>query len=206
MALGKTTTANAILNNPMYTKQSGKIEFEGEDITNNSTDEIARKGIFMSFQLPEEIPGITVTNFLKTAKNKITGEPVKIFKFKDEVKNYMNDLQMKTEYANRDLNVGFSGGEKKKNEILQMLVLNPKLAILDETDSGLDVDAINVVSKGIEMFKNKDNAVLIITHNAKILKDLKVDYVHVLVDGKIVKTGGEEIIKDIEENGYKNYK
>lgn len=206
MVLGKTTTANAILNNPMYTKQSGKIEFEGKDITNSSTDEIARKGIFMSFQLPEEIPGITVTNFLKTAKNKITGQPVKIFKFKEEVKKYMNDLQMKTEYANRDLNVGFSGGEKKKNEILQMLVLNPKLAILDETDSGLDVDAIKTVSKGIQMYKTSENAVLIITHNAKILKDLKVDYVHVLVDGKIVKTGGEEIIKDIEENGYKNYK
>ena len=206
MDLGKTTTANAILNNPMYTKQSGKIEFEGEDITNTSTDEIARKGIFMSFQLPEEIPGITVTNFLKTAKNKITGEPIKIFKFKEEVKKYMEDLQMKPEYSNRDLNVGFSGGEKKKNEILQMLVLNPKLAILDETDSGLDVDAIKTVSKGIQMYKTSENAVLIITHNAKILKSLKIDYVHVLVDGKIVKTGGEEIIKDIEENGYKNYK
>ena len=203
---GKTTTANAIFNNPEYKKIEGNIIFENEDITNLSPDEIARKGIFMSFQLPEEIPGISVTNFLKTAKNKITGEPVKIFKFKEEVKQKMNELQIKPEYSERDLNVGFSGGEKKKNEILQMLVLNPKLAILDETDSGLDVDAINVVSKGIEMFKNKDNAVLIITHNAKILKNLKVDFVHVLVNGKIVKTGGEEIIRDIEENGYKNYK
>lgn len=203
---GKSTTANAIFNNPEYTKMDGNIVFENENITNLSPDEIARKGIFMSFQLPEEIPGISVTNFLKTAKNKVTGEPVKIFKFKEEVKQKMNELQIKQEYSERDLNVGFSGGEKKKNEILQMLVLNPKLAILDETDSGLDVDAINVVSKGIEMFKNKDNAVLIITHNAKILKNLKVDYVHVLVNGKIVKTGGEEIIKDIEENGYKNYK
>ena len=203
---GKTTTANAIFNNPEYKKTEGSIKFENEDITNLSPDEIARKGVFMSFQLPEEIPGISVTNFLKTAKNKITGEPVKIFKFKEEVKQKMNELQIKPEYSERDLNVGFSGGEKKKNEILQMLVLNPKLAILDETDSGLDVDAINVVSKGIEMFKNKDNAVLIITHNAKILKNLKVDFVHVLVNGKVVKTGGEEIIKDIEENGYKNYK
>lgn len=203
---GKSTTANAIFNNPEYTKMDGNIVFENEDITNLSPDEIARKGIFMSFQLPEEIPGISVTNFLKTAKNKVTGEPVKIFKFKEEIKQKMNELQIKPEYSERDLNVGFSGGEKKKNEILQMLVLDPKLAILDETDSGLDVDAINVVSKGIEMFKNKDNAVLIITHNAKILKNLKVDYVHVLVNGKIVKTGGEEIIKDIEENGYKNYK
>ena len=203
---GKSTTANAIFNNPEYTKMDGSIVFENEDITNLSPDEIARKGIFMSFQLPEEIPGISVTNFLKTAKNKVTGEPVKIFKFKEEIKQKMNELQIKPEYSERDLNVGFSGGEKKKNEILQMLVLNPKLAILDETDSGLDVDAINVVSKGIEMFKNKDNAVLIITHNAKILKNLKVDFVHVLVNGKIVKTGGEEIIRDIEENGYKNYK
>ena len=203
---GKTTTANAIFNNPEYKKTEGSIKFENEDITNLSPDEIARKGVFMSFQLPEEIPGISVTNFLKTAKNKITGEPLKIFKFKEEVKQKMNELQIKPEYSERDLNVGFSGGEKKKNEILQMLVLNPKLAILDETDSGLDVDAINVVSKGIEMFKNKDNAVLIITHNAKILKNLKVDFVHVLVNGKVVKTGGEEIIKDIEENGYKNYK
>ena len=203
---GKTTTANAILNNPLYKKSSGNILFEGEDITNLKTDEIARKGIFMSFQLPEEIPGITVTNFLKFAKNKVTGKPIKIFEFKDEIKKHMEELQIKPEYAERSLNVGFSGGEKKKNEILQMLVLNPKLAILDETDSGLDVDSIKTVSKGIEMFKNKDNAVLIITHNTKILHNLKVDYVHVLVNGKIVKTGTQDLAKEIENNGYKNYK
>ena len=203
---GKTTTANAILNNPAYQKIQGNIMFEGEDITNLKTDEIARKGIFMSFQLPEEIPGITVNNFLKYAKNKITGKPVKIFSFKDEVKKYMQELKMNTEYAERSLNVGFSGGEKKKNEILQMLVLNPKLAILDETDSGLDVDAIKTVSKGIEMFKNENNAVLIITHNTKILHNLKVDYVHVLVNGKIVKTGTGKLAKEIEENGYGIYK
>ena len=203
---GKTTTANAILNNPAYQKIQGHIMFEGEDITNLKTDEIARKGIFMSFQLPEEIPGITVNNFLKYAKNKITGKPVKIFSFKDEVKKYMQELKMNTEYAERSLNVGFSGGENKKNEILQMLVLNPKLAILDETDSGLDVDAIKTVSKGIEMFKNENNAVLIITHNTKILHNLKVDYVHVLVNGKIVKTGTGKLAKEIEENGYGIYK
>lgn len=203
---GKTTTANAILNNPAYKKTQGNIMFEGEDITNLKTDEIARKGIFMSFQLPEEIPGITVNNFLKYAKNKITGKSVKIFSFKDEVKKYMQELKMNTEYAERSLNVGFSGGEKKKNEILQMLVLNPKLAILDETDSGLDVDAIKTVSKGIEMFKNENNAVLIITHNTKILHNLKVDYVHVLVNGKIVKTGTGKLAKEIEENGYGIYK
>ena len=203
---GKTTTANAILNNPAYKKCGGNIFLEGEDITNLKTDEIAKKGVFMSFQIPEEIPGITVSNFLRYAKNKVTGKPVKIFEFNDEIKKHMEELQMKPEYSQRNLNVGFSGGEKKKNEILQMLVLNPKLAILDETDSGLDVDSINTVSKGIEMFKNKDNAVLIITHNTKILRNLKVDYVHILVNGKIVKTGTGDLAKEIEENGYKNYK
>ena len=203
---GKTTTANAILNNPVYTKTNGTIEFEGENINDLKTDEIARKGIFMSFQLPEEIPGVSVTNFLKYAKNKATGEPVKIFKFKDELKKYMEELNMNPKNMERSLNVGFSGGEKKKNEILQMLVLNPKLAILDETDSGLDVDAIRTVSKGIEMFKNENNAVLIITHNTKILHSLKPDYVHVLVNGKIVKTGGPELASEIEENGYGEYK
>ena len=196
---GKTTTANAILNNPIYKKDKGTIIFDGQDITNLKTDEIARKGIFMSFQLPEEIPGVSVTNFLKYAKNKITEKPIKIFEFKEELK--MNPKNME-----RSLNVGFSGGEKKKNEILQMLVLNPKLAILDETDSGLDVDAIKTVSKGIEMFKNEENAVIIITHNTKILHSLKVDYVHILVDGKIVKTGTQELATDIEENGYEKYK
>lgn len=203
---GKTTTANAILNNPVYTKTEGTITFDGEDITAESTDEIARKGIFMSFQLPEEIPGVSVTNFLKYAKNKVTGKPVKIFEFKKELQKYMEELNMNPKNMERSLNVGFSGGEKKKNEILQMLVLNPKLAILDETDSGLDVDAIKTVSKGIEMFKNDDNAVLIITHNTKILHSLKVDYVHIFVDGKIVKTGNQDLAKEIEENGYSEYK
>ena len=183
---GKTTTANAILNNPVYTKTNGTIEFEGENINDLKTDEIARKGIFMSFQLPEEIPGVSVTNFLKYAKNKVTGEPVKIFKFKDELKKYMEELNMNPKNMERSL--------------------NPKLAILDETDSGLDVDAIRTVSKGIEMFKNENNAVLIITHNTKILHSLKPDYVHVLVNGKIVKTGGPELASEIENEGYKQYK
>ena len=203
---GKSTTANSILNNPEYSKIQGKIELDGEDISNLKTDEIARRGVFMSFQLPEEIPGITVTNFLKYAKNQVTGKPVKIFEFKDELKKYMDELNMNPKNMDRSLNVGFSGGEKKKNEILQMLILNPKLVILDETDSGLDVDAIKTVSKGIQMFKNDENGVLIITHNNKILKNLKVDYVHVLVDGKIVKTGGQELATIIENNGYADYK
>ena len=160
----------------------------------------------MSFQLPEEIPGISTMNFLKYAKNKITEKPVKVFEFRDELKKYMEELSMNPQNMERSLNVGFSGGEKKKNEILQMLVLNPKLAILDETDSGLDVDAIKIVSKGIEMFKNDDNAVLIITHNTRILNHLKVDYVHVLVNGQIVKTSTAELAEQIEETGYAQYK
>ena len=203
---GKTTTANAILNNPIYKKERGKILFFNEDITNLKTDEIARKGIFMSFQLPEEIPGVSVTNFLKYAKGKIENRQIKNTEFKIELMKYMRELKINPKNMGRSLNVGFSGGEKKKNEILQLLVLNPKLAILDETDSGLDVDAIKTVSKGIEMFKNDENAVLIITHNTKILHSLKVDYVHVLVDGKIVKTGNSELARQIEENGYEEYK
>ena len=145
-------------------------------------------------------------NFLKYARHNITGEPVKIFSFKEEIKKYMEELNINPKYMDRSLNVGFSGGEKKKNEILQMLVLNPKLAILDETDSGLDVDAIRTVSKGISMFKNNENAVLIITHNTRILENLHVDYVHILVDGKIVKSGTYELAKEIEQEGYGKYK
>ena len=203
---GKSTTANVILNNPEYKKTSGEILFEGENINEESTDKIAKKGIFMSFQSPVEIPGISTFNFLKYAKNKVTEKPVKVFEFKDQIKNYMDELSMNPKLVERNLNVGFSGGEKKKNEILQMLVLNPKLAILDETDSGLDVDAIRTVSKGIEMYKNAENAVLIITHNTRILENLKVDYVHILVDGKIVKTGDASLAQEIEENGYSQYK
>ena len=202
---GKSTTANAIFNNPEYTKTKGKIVFCGDDITEMKTDEIARKGIFMSFQLPEEIPGITVTNFLKSAKSNIEGKPIKYFEFKKQLEGYIDELKINSKILDRSLNVGFSGGEKKKNEILQMLVLNPKLAILDETDSGLDVDAIKIVSKGIEMFKKETNGVLIITHNTKILHNLKVDKVHVLVNGKIVATGSQELASQIEEKGYSDF-
>ena len=203
---GKSTLANVILNNPQYKKIKGEINFEGDNINELSTDKIAKKGIFMSFQSPEEIPGISGINFLKTAKNKLTDKPVRIFDLKKDVQKYIEELNMNPKLVDRNLNVGFSGGEKKKNEILQMLVLNPKLAILDETDSGLDVDAIKTVSKGINMFKNDNNAVLIITHNNRILEKLKIDYVHVLVGGKIVKTGGAELANEIQENGYGKYK
>ena len=203
---GKSTLANVILNNPEYKKIKGQVIFEGEDISNLSTDKIAKKGIFMSFQSPEEIPGISTLNFLKVAKKSIEDKPVKIFEFKDTVKKYVDELNMNQKLIDRNLNVGFSGGEKKKNEILQMLVLNPKIAILDETDSGLDIDAVKTVSKGIEMYKSDENAVLIITHNMKILQNLKVDYVHVLIDGKIVKTGTSELAKEIEKEGFSKYK
>lgn len=203
---GKSTLANVILNNPEYTKKSGAVELEGENINELSTDKIAKKGVFMSFQSPEEIPGISNMNFLKYAKGKITEKPIKIFEFRKKVMQYAEELNMNLKLIERNLNVGFSGGEKKKNEILQMLVLEPKLAILDETDSGLDVDAIRTVSKGIEMFKTNENAVVIITHNTRILQYLDVDYVHVLVDGKIVKTGDASLAKIIEENGYEEYK
>ena len=202
---GKSTLANIIFNNPEYELTSGNIIFEGENINDLETDEIARKGIFMSFQTPEEVPGISVFNFLKSTKSNMNKEPIKIFKFKEEVENNMKELNFKSQYLNRNLNVGFSGGEKKKNEILQMLTLNPKLAILDETDSGLDVDAIKTVSKGIKMFANKENSVLIITHGTKILKGLNVDYVHVLVDGKIVKSGKADLANKIENDGYEKY-
>ena len=202
---GKSTLANIILNNPNYIIKNGEIDFEGENINELRTDERAKKGIFMSFQTPEEIDGITVTNFLKTAKKSITGENVKIFEFKKNLEENMKKLEIDPDYATRDLNVGFSGGEKKKNEILQMLMLNPKLAILDETDSGLDVDAIKIVSKGIKLFKNENNGVLIITHSTKILKELPVDYVHILVNGKIIKSGDRSLADKIEEEGYGTY-
>ena len=203
---GKSTLANVILNNPEYKKIEGNVEFEGEDITKTPTHEIAQKGVFMSFQSPEEIPGISTMNFLKYAKNKITGKPVKVFELKKEIEKDVEELNMNPHLIQRNLNVGFSCGEKKKNEILQMLVLKPKLAILDETDSGLDVDAIRTVSKGIQMYHNEENSVMIITHNTRILENLKVDYVHILVNGKIVKTGDASLAKEIEENGYEKYK
>ena len=203
---GKSTLANVIFNNPVYIKKNGSVKFEGENINDLSTDKIAKKGVFMSFQLPEEIPGISVTNFLKFAKNKITDKPIKVFAFREQLENYMKELNMNPKLVDRNLNVGFSGGEKKKNEILQMLVLEPKLAILDETDSGLDVDAIRTVSKGINMYHTSENAVLIITHNTRILKSLTVDYVHILVDGKIVKTGDAKLAEEIDKDGYAKFK
>lgn len=199
---GKSTLMNLIMGHPKYQITSGTIEFEGEELNDMQTFERARKGLFLSFQIPEEIPGITVENMLRTAKQAVTGEKVKILPFRREMKKLMEELKMKPEYAERYLNVGFSGGEKKRTEILQLLMLNPKLAMLDETDSGLDVDAVQIVSEGVAKFHNADNSCLIITHNARILEKLKVDRVHVLMNGTIVEEGGPELIDDINSRGF----
>jgi Fe-S cluster assembly ATP-binding protein len=201
---GKSTLVSTIMGDPRYEVTDGKIFFDGKDITDEKTDVRARLGIFLSFQAPEEIPGVTVENFLRTAKGAIEGRPPKVFKFEKELKSQMEALGIDPSYAERYLNVGFSGGEKKKAEILQLLMLQPKLALLDETDSGLDVDAVKTVSKGIQNYHNKNNSVLIITHSAKILEGLDIDYVHILEKGKIVRTGGSELASEIIERGFES--
>ena len=203
---GKSTLGNALMGNPQYQIVGGQILFNGQDITTEPTDQRAKLGMFLSFQTPEEIPGITLENFLRTAQNAITGKPVKVFAFRKELAQQMEALGMDESYADRYLNVGFSGGEKKKSEILQLLMLKPSLALLDETDSGLDVDAVKTVAQGVRAYHNKDNALIIITHNAKILEGLHVDYVHVLDDAHIVRTGDGSLVNEIIEEGFRALK
>jgi Fe-S cluster assembly ATP-binding protein len=203
---GKSTLANTLMGHPKYEVIDGEMIFEGEVLNELKANERAKKGLFLSFQYPEEIPGVTVENFLRTAKIAVTGKPLKVMAFKKALKEKMELLEMKEEYAQRYLNEGFSGGEKKKNEILQMAILEPKLAILDETDSGLDVDAIRIVAQGVNALKSDENSILIITHHNKILDYLKPDFVHIMVDGKIVKTGDFSLAKEIEANGYEAFK
>lgn len=203
---GKSTLAYTLMGHPKYEITDGKIEFDGELINDLETDERAKNGIFLSFQYPEEIPGVTVEDFLRTAKTSISGEPQGIMAFKRSLKEKMEQLEIKDEYASRYLNLGFSGGEKKKNEILQMSVLDPKLAILDETDSGLDVDAIKIVAEGVKRIKDDKKSILVITHYNKLLDYLEPDYIHILLDGKIVKTGGIDLANEIDEKGYENIK
>lgn len=203
---GKSTLGNTIMGNPVYTLSSGKIFFEGQDISELSTDKRAKLGMFLSFQNPLEVPGISVETFIRSAIQQSTGEHVKLFQFQKALKANMELLNMDSSYASRDLNVGFSGGERKKSEILQLLMLNPKFAILDETDSGLDVDAVRTVSKGIQEYQKKqDGALLIITHSTKILESLHVDYTHVIVKGKIVKTGNGSLVRQINDNGFEQF-
>ena len=199
---GKSTLGYAVTGNPVYTVTSGSIVFDGEDITALPVNERAKRGIFLSFQNPLEVPGVTLSAFIRSALEQKTGDRLRLWDFKKRLRETMKLLNMDESYAERDLNVGFSGGEKKKAEILQMLMLEPKLAILDETDSGLDVDAVKTVAQGVKAYHNETNALIIITHNAKILEGLKVDYVHVLDDAHIVRTGGDELVNEIIEEGF----
>ncbi|MBE6360844.1 MAG: Fe-S cluster assembly ATPase SufC [Treponema bryantii] len=203
---GKSSLGNTLMGNPVYNVTSGKILFKGQDITEEKTDERAKLGMFMSFQQPLEVPGISLESFIRASIQQKTGEHVKLFQFQKELKACMELLNMNPDYAKRDLNVGFSGGERKKSEILQLLMLKPDFAILDETDSGLDVDAVRVVSKGIEEYrKTVGGSLLIITHNAKILESLKVDYTHILVKGHITHTGDGSLVEQINKEGFEKY-
>lgn len=203
---GKSTLGYAVMGSPRYTITGGSVVFDGRDITGQSTDKIAKAGMFLSFQIPVEVPGITLSNFIKTAIEQKTGKRVQYFDFRDKLENAMDILHMDHSYAMRDLNVGFSGGEKKKAEILQLLMLEPKLAILDETDSGLDVDAARTVSEGVRAYKkNVGGSLLIITHSTRILEALDVDVTHVLADGRIVKEGDGTLVNEINENGYEQF-
>lgn len=203
---GKSSLGNTLMGNPVYHVTGGKILFKDQDITEESTDKRAKLGMFMSFQSPLEVPGISLEAFIRSAIQQKTGEHVKLFQFQKELKAKMELLNMNPDYAKRDLNVGFSGGERKKSEILQLLMLKPDFAILDETDSGLDVDAVRVVSKGIEEYqKTVGGSLLIITHNAKILESLHVTHTHVLVKGHIVHTGDGSLVEEINKSGFEKY-
>lgn len=198
---GKSTLAGAIMGDPRF-EVHGEARFLGEDIFALAPDARARLGLFLSFQTPQEIPGISLENFLRAARGAIEQKPVRIMAFRRELEQAMQDLEMDAAYAQRHLNVGFSGGEKKKAEILQLLMLKPKLAILDETDSGLDVDAVKTVSRGVKNHCEAGGALLIITHNARLLEALSVDRVHVLAGGRIAHSGGPELIARIQQEGF----
>ena len=203
---GKSTLSSVIAGKEEFEMTKGEIIFDGIDLTELDPEDRAHKGIFLSFQYPVEIPGVSVTNFIKTAINahrKAQGlgdmpanEMLKMLREKSEM------LEIDRKFLSRSLNQGFSGGEKKRNEIFQMAMLNPKLAILDETDSGLDIDALKVVANGVNKLRNKDNAILLITHYQRLLDYIVPDVVHVMVDGKIVKSGGKELAHELEERGY----
>ena len=199
---GKSTLAAAIVGNPVFQIDQGSIFFEGNLINERPVFERARKGIFLSFQNPEEIPGLKVEEFLRASKEAVTGKKIPALTFHKELLRLMQSLNFNPEYADRSLNVGFSGGEKKKNEILQLAVLQPKLAILDETDSGLDIDATKTVFEGVAKLKTPEMGILIITHHSKVLDYLKPDLVHVLINGSLVKSGGIELVEHIQKHGY----
>ncbi len=200
---GKSTFGYAVTGNPEYKVTGGEILFDGENITEMPVNERAKRGIFLSFQNPLEVPGVTLSSFIRSALEQKSGKRLRLWDFKKKLAEMMQLLDMDEAYAERDLNVGFSGGEKKKAEILQMLMLEPKLAILDETDSGLDVDAVRTVSNGVRIFRERTHgSLLIITHSTRILEALSVDAAHVMENGVIVKNGGAELIDEINKNGF----
>lgn len=200
---GKSTLGYAITGNPAYTVTEGDIVFGGESIVDMPVNERAKKGIFLSFQNPLEVPGVTLSSFIRSALEQKTKTRLRLWDFKKKLAETIKLLDMDESYADRDLNVGFSGGEKKKAEILQMLMLEPKLAILDETDSGLDVDAVRTVSQGVKLYRERvHGSLLIITHSTRILEALTVDAAHVMENGVIVKNGGAELVEKINEKGF----
>jgi Fe-S cluster assembly ATP-binding protein len=203
---GKSTLAYSIAGHPKYTITGGTVTLDGEDVLAMKVDERARAGLFLAMQYPVEVPGVTVSNFLRTAKTAIDGEAPKLRTWVKDVKGAMDKLRMDPAFAERNVNEGFSGGEKKRHEILQMELLRPRIAILDETDSGLDVDALRVVSEGVNRVKgNSDVGVLLITHYTRILRYIKPDFVHVFVDGRIVEEGGPELADRLESEGYDRF-
>ncbi|MFT4303696.1 MAG: Fe-S cluster assembly ATPase SufC [Candidatus Woesearchaeota archaeon] len=199
---GKSTLANTIMGHPKYNVTKGNIILNGEDITELSPDERAKKGLFLSFQYPAEIPGVTIANVMKTALANIKGSPMPFLEFKKLLQEKMALLKMNEKFILRYLNDGFSGGEKKRTEILQLLMLDPNVAILDETDSGLDIDALRVVSEGVNAYMKPEKSILIITHYKRILELIKPDKLYILIDGKIALEGGGELVDQLEEKGY----
>ncbi|CEA08076.1 Vegetative protein 296 [Arthrobacter saudimassiliensis] len=203
---GKSTLAATIAGHPRYTVDSGSITLDGEDVLEMSVDERARAGLFLAMQYPVEVPGVTMTNFLRTAKTALDGEAPSLRTWTKDVKAAMSDLRIDADFASRNVNEGFSGGEKKRVEILQLELFHPKFAILDETDSGLDVDALKIVSEGVNREHAKGGmGTLLITHYTRILRYIKPDYVHVFVDGRIAEQGGPELADRLEEEGYDRF-
>ena len=202
---GKSTFANVLMGNPTYEVTKGSVEYMGEDITDNPADKRAKKGIFMAFQYPEAIPGVTIVTMLKASLSNITDTELTTIELRLKVADSMKDLGLEPDFVDRYLNEGFSGGERKRNEILQLAVLEPRLAILDETDSGLDVDGLKIVGDGVDQLRNKDRSFLIVTHYQRLLNYIKPDYVHVFINGDIVETGNYELSKKLEQEGYDSY-
>ncbi|TDC35585.1 Fe-S cluster assembly ATPase SufC [Micromonospora sp. 15K316] len=203
---GKSTLAYSIAGHPKYEITGGSVTLDGEDVLAMSVDERARAGLFLAMQYPVEVPGVSVANFLRTAKTAIDGEAPKLRNWGGELRGAMERLQMDPAFAQRNVNEGFSGGEKKRHEIVQLELLKPKMAILDETDSGLDVDALRVVSEGVNRVRDTgDTGLLLITHYTRILRYIKPDFVHVFVAGRIVEQGGPELAEKLEEEGYERY-